>query len=60
MEIVNLSTENSVLNSFLAEIRDADYQQNRTLFRNNIRRIGEVMAYEISRTLSYKPPRMPS
>ena len=55
MEIVNLSTENSVLNSFLAEIRDADYQQNRTLFRNNIRRIGEVMAYEISRALSYKP-----
>ena len=55
MEIVNLSTGNSVLNTFLAEIRDINYQQNRTLFRNNIRRIGEMMAYEISRTLSYKP-----
>lgn len=58
MKIVNLSTENSVLNTFLAEIRDSEYQQNRTLFRNNIRRIGEVMAYEISRCLSYEPKRV--
>ena len=38
----------------MAEIRDRDYQQNRLLFRNNITRIGEMMAYEISKTLTYE------
>ena len=54
MEIHNLSESNSILNQYLAEIRDKDYQRNRLVFRNNIRRIGEMMAYEISRTFSYK------
>ena len=54
MKTINLSEQNSVINHFLAEIRDKSYQKNRALFRNNIRRIGEMMAYEISRTLSYK------
>lgn len=54
MEIVNLSERDTVLNQYMAEIRDRDYQQNRLLFRNNIRRIGWVMAYEISRRLSYE------
>lgn len=54
MEIINLSEQNTVLNQYMAEIRDRDYQQNRLLFRNNIRRIGWVMAYEISRRLSYE------
>lgn len=39
----------------MAEVRDVEYQQNRLLFRNNITRIGEMMAYEISKTLSYEP-----
>jgi len=54
MNIINLSEQNSVMNHFMAEIRDKSYQKNRALFRNNIRRIGEVMAYEISKTLTYK------
>lgn len=54
MEIHNLSASNSILNQYLAEIRDRDYQRNRLVFRNNIRRIGEIMAYEISRTFSYE------
>ena len=58
MKIVNLSSENSVLNTYLSEIRDCQYQQNRPLFRRNIRRIGELMAYEVSRTLDYKPRRV--
>lgn len=54
MKTINLSEQNSVMNHFMAEIRDKSYQKNRTLFRNNIRRIGEAMAYEISKSLSYK------
>lgn len=55
MKIINLSERNSVINHFMAEIRDKSYQCNRLLFRNNIRRIGEMMAYEISRTFTYQP-----
>ncbi len=55
MKTINLSEQNSVLNQYMAEIRDIDYQKNRLLFRNNIKRIGEVMAYEISKTLAYEP-----
>ena len=55
MKTINLSEQNTILNQYLAEIRDKGYQKNRQLFRNNIRRIGEMMAYEISKTLTYKP-----
>ena len=54
MEIIDLSKGNSIINQYLAEIRDVDYQQNRLLFRNNIMRVGEMMAYEISKTLDYE------
>lgn len=54
MKTVNLSEQNSIMNQYMAEIRDIDYQRNRLLFRNNIKRIGEYMAFEISKTLSYK------
>ena len=53
METINLSNQKSVINSYMAELRDKEYQQNRLLFRNNIRRIGECMAYEMSKRLSY-------
>ena len=39
----------------MAELRDKSYQRNRLLFRNNIKRVGEMMAYELSKTLTYKP-----
>lgn len=55
MKVINFCEQNSCLNQFMAEIRDENYQKNPMLFRNNIRRIGEVMAYEISKTLCYKP-----
>ena len=58
MKVINLSEQDSVINQYLAEIRDKSYQRNRALFRNNIRRIGEAMAYEISRTLSYRPKKV--
>ena len=54
MKVINFSEQNSVLNQYMAELRDKSYQRNRLLFRNNIERVGELMAYEVSRTLSYK------
>jgi uracil phosphoribosyltransferase len=55
MEVIDFSKQNSVINQFMAELRDKKYQQNRMLFRNNVQRIGEMMAYELSKTLEYKP-----
>ena len=55
MKTINLSEQNSVLSQYMAEIRDIEYQKNRLLFRNNIQRIGEIMAYEISKVLTFEP-----
>ena len=55
MRVINLSEQNSVMNQYMAEIRDKSYQKNRLVFRNNIERIGELMAYEMSKTFTYKP-----
>ena len=53
MEIINFSDQNSIVNQYMAEIRDKEYQRNRLLFRNNVMRIGEFEAFEISKTLQY-------
>ena len=55
MEVINFAEQNSALNKFMAELRDKKYQQNRLVFRHNVRRIGQVMAYEVSKRLEYKP-----
>jgi uracil phosphoribosyltransferase len=55
MEIHILSEKNSVLNHFLSQIRDGNVHQDSMRFRRNIERIGEIMAYEMSKTLHYKP-----
>lgn len=52
--IFNLSKHNSIANKFLAELRDVNIQQDRMRFRRNLERIGEVLAYEISKTLEYE------
>lgn len=52
--IKNLGSENSVLNQFIAEIRDKDIQADSMRFRENLERIGEIFAYEISKTFNYK------
>lgn len=51
--INNLSNENSVLNHFIAQLRDQDIQKDSMRFRRNLERIGEIMAYEISKKFSY-------
>ncbi|MBC7494796.1 MAG: uracil phosphoribosyltransferase [Flavobacterium sp.] len=54
MHIHYISEENSILNHFLAQIRDVTIQSDSMRFRKNIERIGEIMAYELSKTLAYK------
>ena len=49
-----LSEKNSIINHFIAELRDVEIQKDRMRFRRNIERIGEVIAYEISKTLPSK------
>lgn len=53
MKIINLSENNSILNRFIAEIRDHKIQKDSMRFRRNLERIGEIFAYEISKTLEY-------
>lgn len=53
MEVINLSKHNSIIGQYIAEIRDKNYQKNRLLFRNNITRIGEYEAFEVSKRLNY-------
>jgi len=48
-----LNKTNTVGNQFLAELRDAAIQQDRMRFRRNIERIGEILAYELSKKLKY-------
>ncbi|WP_264566085.1 uracil phosphoribosyltransferase [Flavobacterium sp. N3904] len=54
MEIHYLSEKNSVLNHFLSQIRNINVQKDSMRFRRNIERIGEIMAYEMSKSLHYK------
>lgn len=54
MKIINFAEQNSVINLYMAELRDKSYQKNRFLFRHNIQRVGEMMAYELSKVLDYK------
>jgi uracil phosphoribosyltransferase len=54
MHIHYISEQNSILNHFLAQIRDIHVQKDSMRFRKNIERIGEIMAYELSKTLDYK------
>jgi len=54
MIIHHLQEGNSILNKFIAEIRDVNIQKDSLRFRRNIERIGEVLGYELSKNLSYK------
>jgi uracil phosphoribosyltransferase len=53
MQVHNLSKQNSILNQFLSEIRDPLIQNDQMRFRANMNRIGNIMAYEISKVLDY-------
>ncbi|MFA5973082.1 MAG: uracil phosphoribosyltransferase [Lentimicrobiaceae bacterium] len=53
--VINLGSKNSVLNQFVLELRDASIQKDSMRFRRNMERIGEIFAYEISKTMQYNP-----
>ena len=55
MKVINFAEQNSVINHYMAELRDKNFQKHRMTFRHNVERIGEMMAYEVSKTLEYKP-----
>ena len=54
MKIINLGATDSLLQPYLAQIRDKSVQKDSMRFRKNLERIGEIFAYEISKTLGYQ------
>ncbi len=54
MKIHNLSDQNSILHHYIREMRSVTIQKDSMRFRQNMIRLGEIMAYEISKTLNYK------
>ncbi|MDO5104563.1 uracil phosphoribosyltransferase [Capnocytophaga sp.] len=55
MIIHHLGETPSIANRFLAELRDVTIQKDRMRFRKNLERIGEILCYEMSKTLTYQP-----
>lgn len=53
IKVNNLSQQTSVFNQYMTEIRDVTVQTDSMRFRRNLERVGEIMAYEISKTLDY-------
>jgi uracil phosphoribosyltransferase len=53
MKIINFAEQNTIINRYVAELRDVVIQRDRQRFRRNLERIGEAMAFEISKTLNY-------
>jgi uracil phosphoribosyltransferase len=51
--IYNLSQQHSLISNWIAELRDQEIQKDRMRFRRNLERIGEAIAYEISKTLPF-------
>jgi uracil phosphoribosyltransferase len=54
IKINNLGEKNSIINNFISELRNINIQNDKLRFRKNLERLGELFAYEISKTLDYK------
>ncbi len=54
MEIINFDETPSLVSQYMAELRDITVQTDPLRFRHNLERIGQIMAYEISKTIKYK------
>jgi uracil phosphoribosyltransferase len=54
LDMFILSQQPSIANQFLAELRNKQIQKDRMRFRKNLERLGEILAYEVSKTLTYK------
>ena len=55
MKVINLGEKNSILNKFVAQMRDKDVQKDSMRFRRNLERLGEIFAYEISQIMESSP-----
>lgn len=53
MKIINLGEKSSILNTFIAQMRDRKVQKDPMRFRSNLHRVGQIFAYEISKTLDH-------
>ena len=53
MQVINLGANDSILSSYIAQMRDNVIQKDRKLFRTNLRRVGQIFGYEISKYLEY-------
>ena len=53
MKVINLGEKNSILNKFVAQMRDKGIQKDSMRFRRNLDRLGEIFAYEISQHMEY-------
>ncbi len=49
-----LNQQNTIASQFIADLRNVHIQTDRLRFRKNMERLGEILAYEISKTLDYK------
>ena len=56
--MINLIETNSLLSRFVFELRDPEIQADRMRFRRNLERIGEIIAYELSKTLKYEAKKL--
>lgn len=54
MEIINFAETPSLVSQYMAELRDVNVQNDMLRFRRNLERIGEIMAYEISKRMRYR------
>jgi uracil phosphoribosyltransferase len=54
MQVHLLNQHNSLLHQFVSELRDVNIQKDRARFRRNVQRIGQIMAYEVSKVLDWK------
>lgn len=53
MKVINFDDQKSLISQYMMELRAVDIQNDRLRFRRNLERIGQIMAYEISKTLNY-------
>ena len=54
VKVIELGAKNTIINNYIAELRNVEVQGDRMRFRRNLERIGELIAYEISKTLDYE------
>ncbi len=55
MKVINLGETDSVINDIVAQMRDKTIQKDPLRFRTNLERLGQIFAYEISKTFKYSP-----